>query len=548
MWKHSALRVVVIFLVSLIVWILVFGISAETMNYLHKQGIPLHLGIVEAIFDMLFLFLTIGLIASSGVILFGSLFSSEETAFLLTTPASADQVFAYKFQGALAFSSWGFLLLGSPVLVAYGFAASVPAYFYIFIFLFFLGFVLVPGSLGALGCLVLVHFAPRRRKQVLITAGGLAVIGLGYWILSIRPRNLDDALNRDFVERLLDQFAFAQGPLSPNHWMTRGLLSAARGQLGRTFYYLLLVWSNGLFLYVLTAWTAGRIYRTAYNRVATGGTFRRRYGGHWLDHALNRLVAFLSPQTRLLIVKDFRTFRRDPTQWAQVLIFTAIMILYFANMRQFFQGEFGRTYQNLISQTNLAATALLMCAYTGRFIYPMLSLEGRKFWVLGLLPLKRDHLLWGKFAFSATWALLIAELLVVFSDLMLGIPAWILGLHALTVVVLALGLSGLSVGLGAWMPNFRETDPSKIAVGFGGTLNLVAGLLYLVLILVLMSLPAHLYYAVAGLRAEGLLDSRGVHITSWWLGVGLVAGLILGAAAVVLPLRLGAHSLRRMEF
>jgi ABC-2 type transport system permease protein len=376
----------------------------------------------------------------------------------------------------------------------------------------------------------------------------LAVIGIAFWLVSIRPPNLDDALNRDFVERLLEQFSFAQGPLSPNHWMTRGLQSAARGQLGRSVYYLLLVWSNGLFLYVLTTWTAGRLYRRAYNRVATGGALRRRYGGHWLDHALDRIVAFLSPQTRLLIVKDFRTFRRDPTQWAQVLIFTAIMILYFTNMRQFFQGEFGRSYQNLISQTNLAATALLMCAYTGRFIYPMLSLEGRKFWVLGLLPLKRDHLLWGKFAFSATWALLIAEFLVVFSDLMLGIPVWILGLHALIVVVLALGLSGLSVGLGAWMPNFRESDPSKIAVGFGGTLNLVAGLLYLVLILVLMSVPAHLHYAVTGLKAEEMLEFHGRRIALWWLGIGMIVGLFLGAAAVVLPLRLGARSLRRMEF
>ena len=59
---------------------------------------------------------------------------------------------------------------------------------------------------------------------------------------------------------------------------------------------------------------------------------------------------------------------------------------------------------------------------------------------------------------SATWAVLIAEFLVVFSDLMLGMPGWIIGLHALTVLVLALGLSGLSVGLGAWMPNFRESE------------------------------------------------------------------------------------------
>src|SRR5207245_7541091 len=158
-----------------------------------------------------------------------------------------------------------------------------------------------------------------------------------------------------------------------------------------------------------------------------------------------------NPQTRLLIIKDFRTFRRDPAQWAQILIFTAIMILYFANMRQFFQGEFGRSFKNGISQMNLAATALLMCAYTGRFIYPMLSLEGRKFWVLGLLPLKRDRLLWGKFAFSATGGVLVGAALVAVSDLLLGLTGWAFLIHLVTVAVLAVGLSGLSFGVGAMM-------------------------------------------------------------------------------------------------
>jgi ABC-2 type transport system permease protein len=184
---------------------------------------------------------------------------------------------------------------------------------------------------------------------------------------------------------------------------------------------------------------------------------------------------------------------------------------------------------------------MLLCAYTGRFIYPMLSLEGRKFWILGLLPMRRERLLWGKFAFAATWALLIAEFLVVFSDLMLGMDAPIIGIHALTVLVLAVGLSGLSVGLGAWMPNFRETDPSKIAVGFGGTLNLVAGLLYILVILALMALPWHV-------RAI-LSDALGRPIAADWVWyAALAAGLAVGAAAVFLPLRLGARNLRRMEF
>ena len=113
---------------------------------------------------------------------------------------------------------------------------------------------------------------------------------------------------------------------------------------------------------------------------------------------------------------------------------------------------------------------------------------------------------------------------------------------------LALGLSGLSVGLGASMPNFKESDPSKIAVGFGGTINLVTGLLYLLLILVLMSVPLHLHYAAVDLRLEGRGELELARITVWWLRIGLVLGLALGAAAVVLPLRLATRSLRRMEF
>src|SRR5438309_1341859 len=165
------------------------------------------------------------------------------------------------------------------------------------------------------------------------------------------------------------------------------------------------------------------------------------------------------------------------------------MLLYFMNIRRLFLGEIGWVFQNSISLLNLCAIALLLCTYTGRFVYPMLSLEGRKFWILGLLPLEREQLLWGKFAFSTTMVLGIAGTLVLLSDLMLGMPPGVLLLHLLTVTVVAMGLSGLSVGLGAWMPNFRETDPSKIAVGFGGTLNLVAGLVFLVSVLTLMALP-----------------------------------------------------------
>src|SRR5260370_32161279 len=100
---------------------------------------------------------------------------------------------------------------------------------------------------------------------------------------------------------------------------------------------------------MLTAWVAARLYRRGYNRVATGGSLRRRYGGGWLDRGLSRLLGFLDPQTRLLIVKDFRTFRRDPAQWAQILIFVALILLCFSNVRQFYGRDVGHGFQSGIS-------------------------------------------------------------------------------------------------------------------------------------------------------------------------------------------------------
>jgi ABC-2 type transport system permease protein len=545
---RSKVRPITVVLCSLVICLFVFFVSWEGFRFLSQQGLELGGGIVGMLFDLMFLALAGLLVFSSGLILYASLFNSPEAGFLLSTPATADQIFAFKFQGALAFSSWAFLLLGGPVLVAYGLVYRATPMFYAVLPLFFLGFILIPGSLGAIVCLLVVNYLPRRRKQVLIAAVVLVGLLAGLWgYRTVREvRQGSQTFTRDAVQKLWGRLEIAQAPLLPSHWVAWGVLRAARGDLDRTLYYLALVWSNGLFLYLLTAWLAKRLYRRGYNRLATGGDLRKRWGGHWLDRLMERCLFFADPQTRLLIVKDFRTFRRDPAQWSQVLIFCGLMTLYFVNIPRLFVSDITWGYQNGISLLNLCAVALLLCTYTGRFIYPLLSLEGRKFWVLGLLPLQRERLLWGKFFFSTAGCVLIAEALVLVSDLMLGMPALCVGLHVLTVAVLALGLSGLSVGLGACMPNFRETDPSKIAAGFGGTLNLVIGLGYLMAVIGLMAAPWHAFAA----DPKDLVGLGVVHSLAAMAVVGFLAlvGLGVGAASVLIPLHYGARQLRQMEF
>jgi ABC-2 type transport system permease protein len=543
--SRSPGRLITIVICSVLIWAGVYLVSYLGFRLLKVElRVPLDGAIIGTLFNLGFTVLLALLLASTSLILSSSLFASTETDFLMSTPAPADQVFAFKFQGAVAFSSWAFVLLVSPILIAYGLTLDgTPWYFYALLPFFFLGFVLLPGSLGGLVCLLVVRLVPRRRKQLLLQVIVLAAAGMIWWLYHLVKSLRGPFGAGDWVNDLMGEFSLLRTAVVPARWMSDGLIEAALGEPD-AFYHLALIWTNGLVAYLATAWAAARWYRSSYNQAATGGDLRRRYGGGRLDPFLAGLLGWLAPQTRLLIIKDFRTFRRDPAQWAQILIFVGLASLYFTYVGQFYQQDTSRSYsqKSIISLMNLAATAFLLCAYTGRFIYPLISLEGRKFWILGLLPLERNRLLMGKFAYSAILALAVGEFVVVFSDVMLGIPWLMVGLHALTVAAVALGLSGLSVGLGAAMPNFKETNPSKLAVGFGGTLNLVAGLSFLIVVILLMAVPWHMAMVFQG------PDPRLKADVARWLALGAAIGVILGGAAVVVPLRVGMRALRRMEF
>lgn len=539
-------RVATILYVCAVIWGVLFTLSWYGFHELKTRwDIKIQQMLIETVFDMFFFSLMILLTISTSIILYSSLFASKETQFLMASPVPDDQIFAYKFQGAVAFSSWGFVLLGSPALIAYGLEVphGAPWYYYAILPLFFLGFLLIPGAIGAIACLLIVNILPRHRKHILAGLGVVFLLAGAYWGYQWYQEAKELGIGtRTWFESFLNELSYLGGRLVPFHWMSAGIKAAAVRRPETMGYHLALIWSYGLFAYLVTVWLARKLYRRGFNRLASGGTLRRRYGGHWMDQALSALVFFLDEQTKQLIVKDFRSFRRDPAQWAQILLFLGMGCIYFLAMRRFYEGDIGRSFKIGISLLTLVATSFLMCAYTGRFIFPMLSLEGSKFWILGLLPLDRGRLMIGKFAFSSLGCLLAGEFLVVFSNLMLGMPWLILVTHMLTIALLAFTFSGLSVGLGAVMPNFRESDPSKIAVGFGGTVNLVVGLLLLTVVIVLIAGPIQFLH---GRDPDTVVPLGTIPILAW---ISMLAGIGVSVGATWLPMRAGMRNLRVLEF
>ena len=551
-FARARLRLSLVFMLSALLGLALFWLFVEGFLFVQNTiaSPDVYIRTIRGAFGMFFLAMMVMLVFSAGIILYSSLFRARDAALLLTVPVRVERVFLHKFQEAILFSSWAFLLLASPMLLAYGIVVEAPWYYFLMLVPLLVAFTYIPAGLGAVCCLAIVYYLPNARLLVLAVCIAVVIAGMASMGWSFTSGSESDLLTPNWFQEMLGRLKITEHRLLPSWWLSSGLLQAAERQWADSVLFLALMVSNALFIRQLAVWAAARIYRPAYSRLQGKRSRRRRAGLAPIDWALLRLTPWLSAQMRLLLLKDLRLFRRDPVQWSQFLIFFGLLALYFVNIRRFSYDTYHVAWVNMVSFLNVYVVGLLLSTFTTRFIFPMISLEGRRFWILGLLPLRRETILWSKFLFAVGGSLLPCCLLILLSDLMLRVPLLILASHQLTCLLLCLGLAGIAVGLGAKMPSLREESPSRIAAGFGGTLNLVLSTLYILAVVLLTALPSHFYLGTQYSHAAGLLAGR-FQLVAWvrfWLFAGTAGSILLGLLATVLPLRMGFRAFRQIEF
>jgi ABC-2 type transport system permease protein len=550
MLTGSRLRLSLVVLLSGLFWGALYGLFVEAFAFLDA----LHANVISLLFNAFFSSLMVMLVFSTGILLYGGMYRSPEARLLLTLPVRAETIYAHKFREAMWFASWGFILLGSPMLVAYGVVREAAWPYFALVLPFMLAFVMIPAALGGIACLVLVGWLPRLRLHAVSIAVGLACIAALWLGWSLLTQSRADAMSAAWFERAFARLAITEQKVLPSWWLSSGLLEAGRtdrnGQLSvsgsvEALKFLALLIANAMVLQLAAGWLARRAYRRGFSHLTGEVPARRRRRANWLDRLLTGGERAAGP-LRLLLVKDLRLFRRDIAQWSQFLIFFGLLGLYFFNLRSF---NYHNAYASMIGFLNLAVVGLILSTFTTRFIYPMISLEGRRFWILGLLPVQRDQIVWSKFLFSFLGGLIPCAGLVLLSDSMLGLPRPLIVLHEYCCLLLCLGLSGIAVGLGAMMPELRESSPSKISSGFGGTLCLVLSSLLIMVVVTVAAIPTHLFLLARTLgptvvAEDGLLAwAGGIWGTTLSLAVVSTAGL----AACLIPLRLGLVAFRRLE-
>ena len=468
------------------------------LKYLHHFPLVGSL-LSQRILYLIFGFFFVMLVFSNLIIGYSTLFKSRETTWFLSLPLTHRNVYRWKFLESLVVSSWALIFLSAPMMIAYGRVHEVPAAFYAQIAVAYLPFVVLPALAGSWVIVFLVRIlAQRWVKRAALLVGAGIVLAL---LFGVKPVTDADAVTQQDVlsfDQLLRHTRISVNPFLPSAWLAQSVLSWSDGMARQGAFFFLLLLSNALMgllvgfefvgRFFYGSWTAAlssRAERFQREAEAKRTLVRRRSP---LERATDLLRPF-SPPAAALVLKDARLFWRDPAQWIQFMIFFGLLCIYVLNLRNVafnFEDPF---WETMVSYLNLAASALTLSTLTTRFVFPQFSLEGRRFWVLGLAPFGLHKVLLQKFWMSCLASMAVTVSLMIASSVMLHLPWPRVAFFAGAIGMMSAALSGLAVGLGALFPNFKEDNPSKIVSGFGGTLCLVVSFIYIALFVALAALP-----------------------------------------------------------
>ena len=505
------------------------GTYAEFGDYLLRLGIS-------------WLFLTfLSFLAFSGVVTaLSTFFLSDDLRLLMAAPVASRRLFYARFTRTVVQSSWMVVIFIVPVLLGAGIARCATPAFFATALLTIVPFVVIPVAIGAAVTLLLVNVFPARRaRDILMLMGLLFAASIVLLLRFVQPEQL---LRVESLPEITDFFATLQSPITPllpSFWAGEVLFASLKGT--RDLLHLAALWSTAAALTLALALAYGRWHFAGFSKAqeARKARFTRLV---FLDAGARALP--LSTVRRHLLVKDVKVFMRDVSQWSQLLLLLALMLVYLYNFRvldleriPYMSG----VLKNIYALLNLGMAGFVMATVAVRFVFPAVSAEGAAFWIIRTAPITMHDFLWSKFWAGLVPVLILTECLTVVANEFLGVDPFLKWVSAVAIVFMSVALVGLATGLGARYPRFAADNPSQVAGSYGGIAFMVAAVLFVGITIVLLGWPSSVFLMQ---RSRGIAPGQELKM---FMGLCFTAAAALSLATWWLSMRSGVRALQEMD-
>jgi ABC-2 type transport system permease protein len=271
----------------------------------------------------------------------------------------------------------------------------------------------------------------------------------------------------------------------------------------------------------------------------------RLAGAAWMDAPLRLLAAPLHPRVRPFVVKDVKSFVRDPAQWSQLILVCAVVAIALVSATYFprdvIRGQGAVFVTNIVAFASHGMVGFILATVATRFQFPAVSGEARSFWLVRTAPIEAEHFLWAKLWPALPLLLILGEALAIPATLVFGAQPFTVAVGAYAAVGLSFGISGIAVGMGAIYPDFKAENAAKVASG-------PTAMLFMVFALLLVAGVMLLEAGAVGVYLRALWQKRPLSGLDYALIAASLGGIAaLCATATILPIKKGAASLWSRE-
>ena len=489
------------------------------------------------------LFLTfLSFLAFSGVVTaLSTFFLSEDLRLLLATPVAVRRLFFARFVKTVMQSSWMVVVFLLPVLLGVGIARCAPCMFYVTALLTVTPFCVIPVAAGTGTTLLLVNVFPARRARDILMLMGLVFAGSIVLLLRfIQPERL---LRVESLPDVTGFFATLQSPVTPmlpSFWAGETLFASLAG--GRDVLHAGALWTTACAFTVMLSAAGERWYFAGFSK-----SQEARKARFTQLRVLDSIVAWLpiSIVRRNLLLKDVKVFLRDVTQWSQLLLLLALVVVYLYNFQVLdldripYMAGF---IKNFYAFLNLGLAGFVMATVAARFVFPAVSSEGAAFWIIRTAPITYRDFLWSKFWSGLAPLLLMSLTLTVVANEFLAVAPFLKVVTTIGIVFMSFALVGLATGLGARYPRFSADNASQVAGSPGGVAFMIAAVSYIISMVVLLGWPSSVFlFRMSRIQVRPFRTSEIAFIA-----LCFVASMVLSMVVFLYGMRTGVKALEEM--
>ncbi|NWF92396.1 MAG: hypothetical protein HXY46_05735 [Syntrophaceae bacterium] len=484
------------------------------------------------------------LIFSSILTFLSKLYLSKDLSLIHSMPVPREKIFLSRWIESTVDSSWMVLIYSLPFFLAYGMVYRSGAFYYGMLGINLIPFCLIASSLSSLIVMVAASILPAGRiRSVFIFLALFLFLLLVISFRLVRPERFVRPDSFVPVVLYLKNLETSHSPFLPTTWFFDSLRASLSGSVKIASFHSALSWSGAISMIFVTTWVSSVFYFRGLSKAEVVSKrfypfFARRRKGNGFFPDL------LSGPVRAFVMKEMRTFFRDQTQWSQLFLIVALVIIYLYNFSvlPLERGPIRLEYlQNLLSFLNMGLAAFVLSAVSARFVFPAVSMEGDAFWIVRSSPISIRTFLWIKFFVYFLPLLLLSELLIVLTNILLNATPFIMAVSVITIFLMVPGIVSMGIGLGAIYPDFHSENPTQSVTSLGGLIYMTLCIGFIAAVIVLEAGPIYDVF---------MTDIRRATLSGFqwlWLVGSFSLVLVLCAAALLIPMRLGEKRILRYE-